>query len=168
MTDKTRRLPDGTMTADIEMMRPGWPKVDRATLATSAPGVFVAGDLAHGTRLAIDAVASGKAAARSVYTYVTGRSLDLVSLTEHQPLAGYRREQGYESIRRQAVPVREPAERLGHPADAKLLIVSLLNEVGRTRPPRCHRTSYTGSWHHGSRESPAHPRYPSHYCHRSS
>ena len=41
-------------------------KVDPDTLATTAPGVFVAGDLAHGTRLLIDAVASGKAAARSV------------------------------------------------------------------------------------------------------
>ena len=30
------------------------------TLATTAPGVFVAGDLAHGTRLLIDAVASGQ------------------------------------------------------------------------------------------------------------
>ncbi len=42
------------------------------TLATTAPGVFVAGDLAHGTRLLIDAVASGKKAARSVYRHVTG------------------------------------------------------------------------------------------------
>jgi NADPH-dependent glutamate synthase beta subunit-like oxidoreductase len=51
---------------DVEQARPGWPRVDAATLATSARGVFVAGDLAHGTRLLIDAVASGKAAARSV------------------------------------------------------------------------------------------------------
>lgn len=99
---------------DVEMLRPGWPKVDSKTLATTAPGVFVAGDLAHGTRLAIDAVASGKAAARSVYTYLTGRPLDLVSPTTHLPLPGYRRELGYESIRRQAVPVREPHERLDH------------------------------------------------------
>jgi formate dehydrogenase (NADP+) beta subunit len=51
--------------SDIDGMRPGWPKVDRETQATTAPGVFVAGDLAHGTRLLIDAVASGKNAARS-------------------------------------------------------------------------------------------------------
>ncbi|HEX6131513.1 MAG TPA: FAD-dependent oxidoreductase, partial [Actinomycetota bacterium] len=37
--------------ADVEQFRPGWPRVDPATLATTAPGVFVAGDLAHGTRL---------------------------------------------------------------------------------------------------------------------
>jgi NADPH-dependent glutamate synthase beta subunit-like oxidoreductase len=101
---------------DVEMARPGWPKVDARTLATTAPGVFVAGDLAHGTRLAIDAIASGKAAARSVYTYLTGRPLSLASTTFHLALPGYRRELGYESIRRQAVPVAEPEARLEHPA----------------------------------------------------
>jgi NAD-dependent dihydropyrimidine dehydrogenase PreA subunit len=100
---------------DIEVVRGGWPKVDPRTLQTSAPGVFAAGDLAHGTRLLIDAVASGKAAARSVYTYLTGRPLQASAMTAHLPLPGYLREKGYESIRRQAVPVRDPAERLRSP-----------------------------------------------------
>jgi NADPH-dependent glutamate synthase beta subunit-like oxidoreductase len=100
---------------EIEMARPGWPRVDPATLRTSAEGVFVAGDLAHGTRLLIDAVASGKAAARSVYTHVTGRPLHAAQLTAQLTLPGYRRERGYESIRRQAVPVQAPDERLTHP-----------------------------------------------------
>jgi formate dehydrogenase beta subunit len=103
------------LAGDVEMGRPGWPRTDPQTLATSAPGVFVAGDLAHGTRLLIDAVASGKAAARSVYTFVTGRPLHASAVTLHLPQPGYRRERGYESIRRQAVPTREPAERLVHP-----------------------------------------------------
>jgi formate dehydrogenase beta subunit len=102
--------------ADIKMARPGWPKVDAATLATTAPGVFVAGDLAHGTRLLIDAVASGKAAARSVYTYVTGRRLHADAVTSHLVLPRFWRERGYEAIRRQAVPVRHPHERLGSPS----------------------------------------------------
>ncbi|MCC7126986.1 MAG: FAD-dependent oxidoreductase [Acidobacteria bacterium] len=100
---------------DIELSRPGWPKVDAATLSTSAPGVFVAGDLAHGTRLLIDAVASGKAAARSVYSYVTGHELHRSALTAHLPQPSYRREPGYEAIRRQSVPTRAPADRLTHP-----------------------------------------------------
>jgi NADPH-dependent glutamate synthase beta subunit-like oxidoreductase len=100
---------------DVEMMRPGWPKVDRDTLATTANGVFVTGDLAHGTRLLIDAVASGKAAARAVYRYVTGRSLQADAVTSHLVLDRYRRERGYESIRRHAIPSTEPAERLHHP-----------------------------------------------------
>ncbi len=101
--------------ADLEMARPGWPKSDPQTLATTAPGVFLAGDLAHGTRLLIDAVASGKAAARSVYEYVTGRTLVAEVCTSHAILDRYRRERGYESIRRQAVPVVEPGARMEHP-----------------------------------------------------
>lgn len=101
--------------ADVEQFRPGWPKVDRQTLATTAPGVFVAGDLAHGTKLLIDAVASGKAAARSVYSYVTGRRLAAEATTAHLTLPRYQRERGYESIRRTDVPTLEAAERLSRP-----------------------------------------------------
>jgi NADPH-dependent glutamate synthase beta subunit-like oxidoreductase len=100
---------------DIEQFRPGWPRVDPNTLATTAPGVFVAGDLAHGTRLLIDAVASGKAAARSVYQFVTGRTLESHSVTSHLAEERYRRERGYESIRRVPVPLAHPEERLHHP-----------------------------------------------------
>ncbi|MBI4886679.1 MAG: FAD-dependent oxidoreductase [Acidobacteria bacterium] len=108
----------------VEFARPGWPRVD-TNLATTAPGVFVAGDLAHGTRLLIDAVASGKAVARSVYQYVTGRALHATQMTAHLPLPGYRRERGYESIRRQEVPAAHPGERLAHP-DVQV-------EIGYTR-----------------------------------
>jgi NADPH-dependent glutamate synthase beta subunit-like oxidoreductase len=103
---------------DIEEARPGWPRVDATTLSTTAPGVFVAGDLAHGTRLLIDAVASGKLAARSIYRYVTGREIRAESLDAHIPLDRYRREPGFESIRRVGVPVRAPAERLESPASS--------------------------------------------------
>ncbi len=101
--------------SDVRMARPGWPKADPATLSTTAPGIFVAGDLAHGTRLLIDAVASGKAAARAVYAHVTGRPLHASAVTLHLALPGYQRERAYESIRRQVVPTREPRERLVDP-----------------------------------------------------
>jgi NADPH-dependent glutamate synthase beta subunit-like oxidoreductase len=101
--------------ADIAMLRPGWPKADPETLATTAPGVFVAGDLAHGTRLVIDAAASGKTAARSVYRYLTGRALQPEATTAYLVLDGYRREPGYEAIRRVPIPTIEPHERLAHP-----------------------------------------------------
>ncbi len=109
----TEFLRDGG--SDVELARPGWPKVNPATLATTADGVFVAGDLAHGTRLLIDAVASGKAVARAVYTHVTGRTLHADALTAFLTQPGYRRERGYEAIRRVPVPVRDPRERLTHP-----------------------------------------------------
>lgn len=100
---------------DVEMMRPGWPKVDLRTLATTAERVFVAGDLAHGTRLLIDAVASGKAAARSIYEAITGNKIHFEMVTAHRVLELYRRERGYESIRRQEIPTTEPVARLRHP-----------------------------------------------------
>jgi NADPH-dependent glutamate synthase beta subunit-like oxidoreductase len=109
----TEFLADGGK--DIKQMRPGWPAVDKNTLATSAPGIFVAGDLAHGTRLLIDAVASGKAAARSVYHFLTGRTITLEQTTAFLTLPMYKREVGYERIRRVAIPTREPEERLHHP-----------------------------------------------------
>jgi NADPH-dependent glutamate synthase beta subunit-like oxidoreductase/ferredoxin len=121
--------------ADIEMARPGWPKIDPETLATTAAGVFVAGDLAHGTRLLIDAVASGKAAARSVYQYLTGRRLEPDSLTAHLVLEHYRRERGYEAIRRVPVPVAPPEERLKAP-DA-LVELGYTAEQARREASRC-------------------------------
>ena len=101
---------------DVEEMRPGWPKVDPETLATTAPGVFVAGDLAHGTRLLIDAVASGKRVARSVYHHVTGRTLRAEALEMHLPIDRYRREFLYEAIPRQEAAARPVTERMSDPA----------------------------------------------------
>jgi len=100
---------------DIEQARPGWPKVHPHTLETTAPDVFVAGDLAHGTKLLIHAVASGKAAARSIYRRVTGREIRADALTAHLDLPGYRREPDYERTPRVPVPVSDPATRLEHP-----------------------------------------------------
>jgi NADPH-dependent glutamate synthase beta subunit-like oxidoreductase len=98
--------------SDVEQLRPGWPKVDPATLMTSAKGVFVAGDLAYGPRLLIDAVASGKKAARSVYQDVTGRTLHPETLMSFVQLDRYHRERGYERIERVELPALEPEERL--------------------------------------------------------
>ena len=101
--------------ADVEQFRPGWPKVDPVTLMTTAQGVFVAGDLAHGTRLLIDAVASGKKVARSVYKYVTGRTLHPETLMGFIPLDRYQRERGYERIRRVELSTVSADERLRDP-----------------------------------------------------
>jgi len=100
---------------DVREFRPGWPQVDPETLATSAPGVFVAGDLAHGTRLLIDAVASGKKAARSVYRHLMGKTIATEAIESHVPIAAFRRERGYEDLRRVAVPTREARARLADP-----------------------------------------------------
>lgn len=100
---------------DVQQHRPGWIKVDPHDLTTTAPGVFVAGDLAHGTRLLIDAVASGKVAARSVYRYLTGREVTPDALTAHITLPQYQRERGYEATVRVPIPAAHPEERLSRP-----------------------------------------------------
>ncbi|MCI0607017.1 FAD-dependent oxidoreductase [bacterium] len=101
---------------DVKQFRPGWPQVDQQTLATTARGVFVAGDLAHGTRLMIDAIASGKKAARSVYEFLTGRKLEAARTTSFLTIRPYIRERGYEQIRRQEVPTLDSADRLKDPS----------------------------------------------------
>lgn len=120
---------------DVERMRGDWLKVDPVTLQTTANGVFVAGDLAHGTRLLIDAVASGKSAARSVYHFLTGKQLTSEIIKTHLVLDRYRRELGYESIRRVEVPTIEPAERLLHPD--KIVEIGYDREQAMREASRC-------------------------------
>lgn len=120
---------------DVELMRGGWVTVDRDTLQTTAPDVFVAGDLAHGTKLLIDAVASGKHAARSIYQFLTGRRLEEEKMTSHIVLDRYRRERGYESIRRVEVPTIEPEERLEHPE--KVVELGYTKEQAMREASRC-------------------------------
>lgn len=120
---------------EMTWLRPGWPKVDPRTLATDAAGVFMAGDLAHGTRLLIDAVASGKAAARSVYRHVTGRALEAEATTVHFTLDRYQREPGYESVRRAPVPIRPASARVGaHDVEVEL---GYDPEIARREASRC-------------------------------
>lgn len=120
---------------DVEEFRPGWPKVDPETLSTSAEGVFVAGDLAHGTRLLIDAVASGKQAARSVYHHLTGRSLSPEAVEGHITYEIYRREKGYESLRRVEIPIIPPEERLSDPR--AIVEVGYSDEEAMLEASRC-------------------------------
>ncbi|MFQ5507232.1 MAG: 4Fe-4S binding protein, partial [Planctomycetota bacterium] len=76
------------------------------------PNVFVAGDVAYGPKLLIDAVASGKKAARSVQSFlgVPAPAPRIGSL--HRELSPYRREKGYEKVRRSKVPVLPTEKRL--------------------------------------------------------
>jgi ferredoxin len=104
------QMPDLTFLRDTAKL-----EVDRQSLATPMEGVFAAGDIAHGTRLIIDAVASGKKAARSVYKYLTGREVGIEETQLHFEIEGYRREAGYEGRRRQAIPAATAQDRLADP-----------------------------------------------------
>ncbi|MCB9800377.1 MAG: FAD-dependent oxidoreductase [Candidatus Omnitrophica bacterium] len=76
---------------------------DPKTQETTADGVFLAGDLAHGPKLMIDAIASGKKAARSIFHKLTGEKLKSQTVELHIPIEQYGREMGYEKLKRQAL-----------------------------------------------------------------
>jgi NADPH-dependent glutamate synthase beta subunit-like oxidoreductase len=82
------------------------------SLGTSAPDVFMAGDAALGAKLVIDAVASGKQAARSVYQFIMGRAIGHETTERLFPLHGYSREANYEGRTRASVPTLPVEQRL--------------------------------------------------------
>jgi thioredoxin reductase/NAD-dependent dihydropyrimidine dehydrogenase PreA subunit len=97
-------------------------EVDRTSLATSRPGVFAGGDVAFGPRIAIEAVADGRRAARSIDTFLTGRvdsppSYVLYRFSSHgydHPFA----RGDYERLERGQIPMVEGVERLSfHPVE---------------------------------------------------
>lgn len=85
---------------DVKVNERGQLELDKGTFVTSAPNVFAAGDVAYGARLMIDAVASGKKAARAIYTHLTGNSVEKKSFGFFTPITSYQREAGYELLRR--------------------------------------------------------------------
>lgn len=101
---------------DIDRTDRGLVKLGR-DLMTTAPGVFMAGDVAHGARLAIDAEESGKRAARAVCEYLTGGRLSLGREERHVALPGWTREPDYEKISRTPIPTA-PSESRVHSVSA--------------------------------------------------
>jgi len=100
----------------IEMRSPQQIVNDPATGATSAPDVFIAGDIAYGPRLMIHAIASGKQAARSIYRFLRGREIAPEEVQFHFPIEHYHREKHYERRGRLHIPTRSAEERLKDPS----------------------------------------------------
>ncbi len=96
-------------------------QVEPATLATTAPGIFAGGDVSFGPRNAIDAVANGKKGARSIHRYLTGREVGDIELdlAEREveiivrTTATYRRNWGYEKVKRVPIPTLPIDRRIG-------------------------------------------------------
>lgn len=84
---------------------------DGDTFCTSAPDVFLAGDIAYGPRLLIDAVASGKRCARSIHAFLSGRPLESKYEFVHLNLPSYAREQDYEKLTRAEIPTADAGQR---------------------------------------------------------
>jgi NADPH-dependent glutamate synthase beta subunit-like oxidoreductase/NAD-dependent dihydropyrimidine dehydrogenase PreA subunit len=96
---------------DVRLTERGMIECNASELTTSAPDVFVAGDIAHGARLLIDAVASGKRAARSVYHFITGKQISADQVVLHLPIIEYARERDYEKQERIEVPTLSAEQR---------------------------------------------------------
>ena len=90
-------------------------KVDPATLATSASGVYAGGDVAFGPRNLIEAVANGKRAARSIHEYLRRGTAGLEHrlAIEKIPTARYRMAAGFERLDREAPPTLDLGRRTG-------------------------------------------------------
>ncbi len=112
---------------DIEITERGMIKVGADKVSTSVPGLFVAGDFAHGPKLVIDAVASGKKAAIAIHEYVSKRILKLKSAELHKELPDNEvpHPRDYEKIQRLPVPTL--------PVDDRVKSVSVTVEKGFTK-----------------------------------
>jgi NADPH-dependent glutamate synthase beta subunit-like oxidoreductase/ferredoxin len=88
--------------------------VDPVTLATSARGIYSGGDAAFGPRIAINAVADGRRAARSIDELLRGRPRPEQELTvEIDVHSRYQRLPDFEGIPRQTPPMRPTSRRVG-------------------------------------------------------
>ncbi len=105
-------------TSDLSFLKPedgveserGLIKVNRETYQTTAPDVFACGDIAHGPRLFIDAIASAQIAARSMHDYLRGTRTDIVVRSQWAP-ASYTMAEGWDRLPRAIPPVVDPAQR---------------------------------------------------------
>ncbi|MFQ5636860.1 MAG: FAD-dependent oxidoreductase [bacterium] len=121
--------------AGLALLPNGAPKCDPVTLETTAENVFVAGDLAYGTKLLIHAVASGKQVARSIYKKFTGEEIEPRSVELHVPIEDYAREYDYEQRQRVQLPVLATEERVRD--QSTQVELTLLEQQARYEASRC-------------------------------
>lgn len=122
----------------LEVTPRGTLKVDSATLATTAEGVYAGGDIAFGPRLIINAVADGQLAARSIHAYLQKSKLNLVRKGFFTPLS--KREypdvgpmRNYLRLPRQHTPTLPVARRIG----VSLVEVGYDEQAARQQGARC-------------------------------
>ena len=123
------QMPDLSFLGDVARLQ-----LNAETLETDMPGVFAAGDVAYGARLMIDAIASGKKAARSVYRSLTGCEARVEEAQLHFEIEDYHREAGYEGRRRAHIPTASASQRLADPqrlVETGYTEVQALSEAGR-------------------------------------
>ncbi len=127
---------------DIEMTDRGMIRVKNDAVSTSLPGLFVAGDVAYGPKLVIDAVASGKKCARAIHDHISSTPLDLNTFEDHT--TDYEREvadndvahpHDYEKISRAGVPTATVEERISD--IGRLVEKGFAKEMAHEQGGRC-------------------------------
>nr|MBP7619222.1 FAD-dependent oxidoreductase [Geothrix sp.] len=130
-------------TSDLSFLKPedgvetnrGLVKVDPATYQTTAPDIFACGDVAHGARLFIDAIASAHTAARSMHDFLRGTRTDVVVRKRWLP-AAYTMAEGWHREERCNAPVLESEVRA---TSVEIVELSFPEEMARRQGSRCLR-----------------------------
>ncbi len=130
-------------TSDLTFLKPedgvevnrGLIKVDPVTYQTTAPDVFACGDVAHGARLFIDAIASAHTAARSMHDFLRGTRTDVVVRKRWLP-AAYTMAEGWHRAPRENAPVLESEIRATSVENVEL---SFPEATARQQGSRCLR-----------------------------
>ncbi|MCX6629093.1 MAG: FAD-dependent oxidoreductase, partial [Candidatus Solibacter sp.] len=105
-------------TSDLSFLDPadgveserGLIKVNRDTYQTTAPDIFACGDIAHGARLFIDAIASAQTAARSMHDFLRGTRTE-IAVRKHWSPATYTMAESWNVLPRENPPSLESEKR---------------------------------------------------------
>jgi NADPH-dependent glutamate synthase beta subunit-like oxidoreductase len=130
-------------TSDLSFLTPedgvetarGLIKVNPETYQTTAPDVFACGDIAHGPRLFIHAIASAQIAARSMHDYLRGTRTEIVLRKSWRP-AAYSMAEGWNTIGRDEPPLIGAARRA---ASVDIVEQSYPEGEARRQASRCLR-----------------------------
>ncbi len=130
-------------TSDLSFLNPedgveterGLIKVDPETYQTTAPDVFACGDIAHGPRLFIHAIASAQIAARSMHDFLRGTRTDVVVRKRWLP-ADYTMADGWDQFKRRNPPAIESERRA---ASLDIVEINFPEAEARRQASRCLR-----------------------------
>jgi len=110
-------------------------KVNPETYQTTAPDIFACGDIAHGPRLFIDAIASAHTAARSMHDFLRGTRTDITLRKQWLP-AAYTMAEGWHRMGRTNPPVLETQRRA---ASIENVEENYPEEMAKRQAARCLR-----------------------------
>ncbi len=131
-------------TSDLSFLSPedgveserGLIKVNPRTYQTTAPDVFACGDIAHGPRLFIDAIASAHTAARSMHDFLRHTRTDVVLRKQWSP-ASYTMAEGWFGLERENPSALETNLRISSIDNTELCYSAPLARKQASRCLRC-------------------------------